>query len=492
MTEFNFKTKPMPHQLEAVTLSHTKRYFALFMEAGTGKSKILLDEARWAYDTGRINMVMILCPNGIQQNWILDQVPQHLAGDYAAAYWRSGAKAEEKKEWQHAMNSTAVLRVLALNYEVLLNKAMYTALKELVKRNKVLLILDESHRIKTPKSARTKAAINMGVHAVARRIATGTPAPNGPIDLYSQLKFLSPDITGHSTSTGFKAEYAMFQPLDLGQVDKQGRPVIIQKIIGYRNLKELNAKMEPFCYRKKLRDCVDLPPLISDNYYVVLSSQQERMYKELRDIAATSIKECPAGLSPDQRILWAVDNIDVVAQNSLTKIVRMQQVLAGYVKDDAGVVTAIENNRVRDLLNLLEDIEGQTIIWTQGTNELEHIADELRQYKYSVVTYYGATKPQERTKAINDFQAGKARIFLGQPKAGGIGITLTAATDMIWYTVGYNYADYAQGQGRFERIGQTQPMRVWHMVSRGTLDVSIKRIVEKKRATQEELIWGNK
>lgn len=488
---FTFKTNPLPQQLEALQKSHKLRYFAFFMEAGTGKSKIILDEARWAYDTGRIDTLVVLCPNGIQQNWILDQVPKHLAGEYVAAYWRSGMRASEKKEWLAATKATGKLRVLALNFDVLLNTEMYTALKTVIRKNKVMLVLDESHRIKTPRSKRTKAAINLGVHAVARRIATGTPAPNNPLDLYSQLKFLSPTITGHKTSASFKADHAIIQRVELKTSqggDKMGRDYF-NKIIGYRGLKELDAKLDPYCYRKKLRDCVELPPLIINNYYVVLSPQQERMYEELREIAATSIKECPPGLTADQRILWAVENVDVVAQNQLVGIIRMQQVLSGYVKDDHGDIHAVENNRVKDLINLLEDLEGKTIVWTQGISELEYIAEELRTAGYKVVTYYGKTKPQERTAAINDFQTGDATIFLGQPKAGGIGITLTAARNMVWYSVGYNFADYAQGQGRFERIGQTQPMRMYHMVSRGTLDIAILRVINKKRATQDTLIW---
>lgn len=490
MSKFNFKTKPMSQQQEALDKSHTLKYFAFFMEAGTGKSKIMLDEARWAYDTGRINVMFIVCPNGIQQNWILDQVPEHLAGEYAAAYYSSGMKADERKEWEAAIATTDKLRVLAINYDQLLNKKQYEWIKKFFRANDVLMVLDESHDIKTPSAKRTRACINLGEQAIARRIATGTPAPNGPMDLYSQLKFLSPDITGHSTYTGFKAEHAIIQRVDLNVDPGTNKRDYFDKIIGYRGLKELDERIAPFIYRKKLRDCVDLPDLIHTNFYVQLSPQQDRMYKELKAMAATSIKDSPEGMTADQRIIWYVDNVDVMAQNVLTKLVRMQQTLAGYVKDDDGTIHAIENNRVADLVRLIESIDGKIIIWCQGTTELEAIAERLSK-QYKVATYYGKTKQQARTEARISFQEGDVRIFIGQPRAGGVGITLTAAAHMIWYTTGYSLKDYMQAQGRFERIGQTQNMVVHHMVSRGTLDTKILRVLESKRKTQERLIWGN-
>lgn len=479
-----FKTKPFDKQLAAFKALENRRWFALFMEMGTGKSKVIIDDASRLYEEEHINAVLVLCPNGVQQNWVLKEIPQHCPVPHACAYYRSGWSKSERLAWA-AMEDPhfQALRFYCFNIDSLNVKKAYAEMQRILRKYKTLLVIDESHRIKTPGANRTKAAQRLAPLAIGRRICTGTPMPNGPIDIYSQMRFLSHDCLGHRTAASFKAAHVLQETVKL---DKHRS---FQKIVGYRDLDKLKANIAQHSFSCKLKDVVELPPLINRFVYTQFTPEQRRIYKELMANAAAVVKGAPPDSSPAEKILWALENPTVTPKNVLTKILRLQQVGGGHVVDDDGKTHQIASTRYKTLLSILEDCGSPAIIWAQFRAELNTIAEFLEANNISYVRYDGTTKPAECTRAIKAFQNGEVEVFLGQPKSGGIGITLTAARHVIWFSMGYNYDDYAQATARAHRIGQKHPVNVHHLIAQGSLDKKIYTLLQSKAETQEQMIY---
>lgn len=486
-----YKLKPYKHQLAALKKTALKEYAALFMDMGTGKTKVIIDTAVKLWSKGEINSVMVLCPNGLQQNWILREIPKHLPDHipHVAAYYQTGMDKKERKQWDCLYKQTdePLLRIAAVNHDQLVHG--YENIARFVQFTDCLLVVDESHRIKTPKAKRTKAALKLAKHAKYRRILSGTPTPQSPLDLFSQMRFLDPTILPYSSFTAFRSDYAIVQRIKT----ESNRLGWFDKVTGYKNLPRLRSYIDPHVFRAKLTECVDLPPTIIEQRDVKLTPTQRRIYRDLRDEAIAEIEDPPKGLSPEEIILWALQADKIKSDNSLTRILRMMQATGGYVTDEDGTLHELPNERLKALLNDTEDLgEAKAIIWAQFIPEIKAIAQALRD-KYgddSVVEYYGKVKGKERTEAVDRFSDpdDPCRWFVGQPGAGGIGLTLVSATYVYWYSKSYNLEQLLQANARAMRIGQTKKVTYVHFNAAGTLDPVIMKSLEQKQSIQQEIL----
>jgi len=244
-----------------------------------------------------------------------------------------------------------------------------------------------------------------------------------------------------------------------------------QQVVGYRNLEDLKGRIEPWSFRVTKDECLDLPAKIYRKRYVDLGPKQLRTYIELRE---SYMAEITAG-----EVL--------TAPLALTRLLRLQQIIGGYVPSDDGPTVAIEDNRRVDAL--MEEIEDagiqKTIIWCKFRAEIEEIAKRLHaEYGMeSLVEYHGDTSGDDRVAAIKSFQdpSSGVWIFLGQIHTGGIGITLNKATHVIYYSNDFSLEQRLQSEDRAHRIGTTQHVTYTDLIAQGTVDEKIVKALREKK-----------
>jgi SNF2 family DNA or RNA helicase len=429
------------------------------MEMGTGKSKVLIDNIAILYNAGKINGALIIAPKGVYKNWFDSEIPNHLP-DYVEkkmGLWKTDPNAKDLKP---LFSTGAELHILIMNVEAFSTKKGVDFAKKFLSCHKTIIGIDESTTIKNPMAKRTRAIIELGLKCKFKRILTGSPVTKSPLDLFSQCYFLSPFLLGHESFYTFKTRYAITK-----QVNVSGR--MIQLVVGYRNLPELSEKVKPFSYRVLKDDCLDLPKKTYMKRIVQLTDEQKRLYKTMKEKAI-------AFLNGKMVSTAAV----------ITQLMRLHQITCGHFKSDDGDVQDVKSNRLNELMDVLEEVEGKAVIWAHYRYDIEKIVESIiKQYgENSVVTYYGDTSTEDRQLAIKKIQDPNSpvRFIVGTPQTGGYGITLTGASTMIYYSNGYDLEKRQQSEARIDRIGQEKPMTYIDIIAEGTVDDKIVQSLRKK------------
>jgi len=459
---YKFKTKPYAHQITALEKSWQKDEYGYFMEMGTGKSKVLIDNIAMLYDKGRINSALIIAPKGVYRNWLSQEIPEHLPRhiDHKTVLWTALTSKTKDKEYQQLFKIEYDLHILLMNVEALSTKKGVEFAGKFLRCHKTLLAVDESTTIKNPAAKRTKAILALSKQVKYRRILTGAPVTKSPLDLYSQCAFLNEDLLGFSSYYTFRNRYAQMIERNFG-----GRRV--QIVASYRRLDELAETLKAFSYRVLKEDCLDLPPKIYMKREIELSDEQKKAYATMKSMA-----------------LAKVNGKLATAPHVLTQLMRLHQITCGHFKADDGTIQEFKNNRMLELLNLLEEIEGKVIIWANYVYDIEHIVKTIgKEYGAdSIVQYYGAIESKKRQGNIEKFQdpKSKVRFFVGNPQTGGYGITLTAASNVIYYSNGYDLEKRLQSEDRAHRIGQEKSVTYIDIIARKTVDEKIVKALRKK------------
>ena len=443
-------------------MSWTKPYFALFMEMGTGKSKVLLDNIAMLYDAGKINGALIVAPKGVVGTWYKQEIPAHLPNhiENMTVLWQANITKGQSRKLGNLFKTGEELHILIMNVEAFSTvKGVEFAAKFLSCHNS-LMAIDESTTIKNPDAKRTKNICKLSTHTKYRRILTGSPITKSPLDLYKQCEFLYPELLGHGSYYTFRTRYAVMKTANFG-----GRSV--QIVVGYRNLGELSEKLKPFSYRVLKDDCLDLPAKTYMKRIVKLTPEQEKIYKQMKHLA-----------------LAEMEGKMMSTATVLTQLMRLQQINCGHFTADDGTIKDITNNRISELLDTLEEIQGKVVIWGHYQYDVETIVEHLKK-EYgdnSVVTYYGLTPMDQRQDNIQKFQDPKStvRFLVGTTQTGGYGITLTAASTMIYYSNGYDLEKRQQSEARIDRIGQHFPMTYIDLMVEATIDERIVKALRKK------------
>ena len=467
---YKFKTKPYAHQLVALEKSVEEKEYGYFMEMGTGKSKVLVDNMAMLYDKGKINGALIIAPKGVYNNWYSSEIPTHLASHIKPkmVLWTASTSKAKEKEYQTLFETGFDLHVLIMNVEAFSTKKGEEFAYKFLRSHKTLMVVDESTTIKTPTSKRTKAILKLSKNAEYRRILTGSPVTKSPLDLYSQCAFLNENLLDHASYYSFRNRYAHMVERNFG-----GRRV---QIVGnYQRLDELEDILKKFSYRVLKEDCLDLPDKIYIKRNVELTDEQSKAYTTMKSAALALLKGKMA-----------------TAPHVLTQMMRLHQITCGHLKNDDGTVTELKNNRLNELLNLLDEIEGKAIIWANYIHDIEHITKAIKK-KYgdnSIVQYYGAIDANERQEGIKKFQdeESPARFFIGNPQTGGYGITLTAASTVIYYSNGYDLEKRLQSEDRAHRIGQKKSVTYVDFMAEKTVDEKIVKALRKKINIASEIL----
>jgi len=466
MKNYKFKTKPYQHQKEIWEKSWFEPYYALFAEMGTGKSKIAIDTIGALYLEGKIDTSLILAPKGVFDNWVKGEFPTHLPEDidYKIIRWQPNwtkKYTEQIKEVAIREDSKA-LHILVMNIEALSTEKGAASAKRFLERNpNNLTLIDESTTIKNRKAQRTKTVLELNRLSKFRRILTGSPITKSPMDLYSQCAFLDTNALGFKSFYAFQGRYAVIQRRNMGHRS-------FQHIVGYRKLDELSQKLDAFSVRVLKSECLDLPDKVYTKRDVPLTSQQTKIYNEMKELA-----------------LAQLENGDLATTASvLTQIMRLQQITCGFLQPDEGEMQDLPNNRLSELLNVVEEASGKVIIWATWTHDILKIENKLSELygEDSVASYYGETAQDERQAIVDRFQDmdSPLRFFVGQPRTGGYGITLTAAQTMVYYSNSYDLEIRLQSEDRAHRIGQTKSVTYVDLISPGTIDQTILTALRNK------------
>ena len=456
-----FKTEPYEHQRDALDKSLRKRSYAFFMEMGTGKSKLLIDTIA---NTEGIKFVCILAPKGVYHNWVNKEIPDHFPDSvpHRVIQWRASPTKEQKKEMQSVTEPFDGVTIWVMNVESLSTKRGNQALSWLADKygQEGLIAIDESTTIKNPKAKRTKNIIKAAHMFNYRRILTGSPVTQSPLDLYSQCEFLGPRFLGHDSYYTFQMRYAVTQSRTMGAHS-------FQQIVGYRHIEELTEKVDRFAYRVLKKDCLDLPDKTYTIRNVSLTNEQRMAYVEIRDEAMT-----------------VLDNELISVNSIMTQMILLQQVLSGHLKTDDGRTIGLPSNRVQSVLDILEETSGKVIIWSRFRYDIEALQAAISDKfgSQSVSSYYGDTKDDERREAVQSFQdpQSELRYFIGNPQTAGYGLTLTEANTVIYYANDFNLETRVQSEDRCHRIGQKNPVTYVDLITPGTIDERIVKALRKK------------
>jgi len=458
---YKFKTPPYAHQLKALEMSWNKEVFAYFMEMGTGKSKVLLDNIAMLYDRGKINGALIVAPKGVYKNWYDSEIPIHLPDHVQnkAVLWQSLIGQKQKLKLNSLFKPEIDLHILIMNVEAFSTKKGVEFATKFLASHNTLFAIDESTTIKNPGAKRTKNILKLSKEGKYRRILTGSPVTKSPLDLYTQCHFLDPYLLDHSSYYTFRTRYAIMRTANFS-----GRSV--QVVVGYHNLEELTEKLRAFSYRVLKDDCLDLPPKTFMKRTIQLTAEQNKVYQQMKQMA-----------------LAEMNGKMITTATALTQLMRLHQITCGHFKADDDSIQEIKNNRITELMDVLEEVEGKAVIWAHYRHDIATIVREIeKKYPMSVVTYYGDTSTENRQKAITKMQdpESKVRFLVGTPQTGGYGITLTGASTMIYYSNGYDLEKRQQSEARIDRIGQKKPMTYIDILAEDTVDERIVKALRKK------------
>ena len=459
---YKFKTKPFDHQMDALLDSWDKENFAYFMEMGTGKSKVLLDNAAVLYDRGLINGLLLIAPKGVYKNWFDSEIPVHLPDHIhkKVVLWKTSDKSKKQKEILNTLFKTGTdLHILIMNVETFSTGDGTAFAQKFLSCHKTMIAIDESTTIKTPTSNRTKNILKLSDEAKYRRILTGSPVTKSPLDLYSQCLFLDPWLLGHQSYYTFRARYSIVKKIQVN-----GRH--IEVVVGYKNLGELSDKIKPFSKRILKEDCLDLPEKTFVKHYVELTKEQQKVYNQMK-----------------QEAIAFLDGKMQSSATVMTQLMRLHQITCGHFTADDGTIKDLPCSRLTELMNVLENIEGKTIIWSHYTHDVKRIIKEIKKVYGgdSVVDYYGATDIDSRSANIKKFQNdNKCRFFVGTTHTGGYGITLTAGSNMVYFSNGYDLEKRQQSEARIDRIGQTKKMTYIDIMAQDTIDERIVKALRTK------------
>lgn len=462
---YKFKLKPFDHQIKALEQGWNKHEFGFFMEMGTGKSKVLIDNIGILHLNYGLKFALIIAPKGVYRNWVAKEIPEHMSDEvpYRVIRWVSSPNKTQQKELKSVAHKFEGLTIFVINVEAFSTVKGQNAGKWLAQRfgGRGLIAIDESTTIKNHKAKRTKALLKIAAGFQFRRLLTGSPITKSPMDVYSQCEFLRPGLLGFDSYYAFQGRYAVINRRTIGAHS-------FQQIVGFKNLDELTERIDRYSFRVLKKDCLDLPDKIYTVRYVGLTDEQAKMYKSIQETAIVMLE------SGDL----------VTAPAVITQLLRLQQVMSGHLKTDDGDTIYFPSRRVDALKEILEEHAGKVIIWSRFRYDIIQITKVLAETygEESVASYYGDTTDNARNDIVKQFQSpdSKLRFFVGNPATAGYGLTLTEADLVVYYANDFNLETRIQSEDRAHRIGQKNNVTYIDLITEGSIDEKIVKSLRDK------------
>ncbi len=449
------RAKPYSHQEKAfefgLDVFECGKALAYLMEMGTGKTLTTIALAGELNRQNKVLKMLIVAPKSIVPVW--EQEFKKFADfDYNLCILSSSAS---KKEEVLENMCGEILQIAVVNYE-----SAWRIETKLTEWNPDMIVCDESTKIKNPQAKASKCMHKLGKDSKFNLILTGTPVVNSPIDFFSQYKFLDRSIFGDSFYR-FRNKYAI-----LGGYGNH-------QIIGYNNLAELTGKVHEIACRVKLADAVDLPSFIDETRLIELEPKAKRTYQSL---AMDSYVQLASG--------------EVTAQNVLTQLLILSQITGGFIKGDEGEAEQISTAKLDALEDVIDVCLGENkkvVVFARFVAEIKAIEKLLKKKGIGYALIFGEVK--DRASEVDKFQSNEdCKVFVGQIQTVGMGLTLTAGSVAVYYSLDFNYANYEQSRARIHRIGQKEKCLYIHLIAKDTVDEKILQALKQKKSVAELVV----
>jgi hypothetical protein len=460
------------HQETALNLLQSNDIFSLIMDMGTGKSRPVIEDWIARATQSQKQDLVVIAPKGCYLNW-LDELTKWVPDEftYYVAPWISGANKSQREALNNLLYANGP-RFLVMNVEALNRKGEAREyLLKFIQGHRVIGVIDESTTICHEEAQRTQFILHdLAKRFTVRRILTGLVAPESPMDLYTQYRYLDWEIIGQKSFWGFKNRYAVLQQVDFRPAEKRIPGHFHRKahiVVAYRNLEELNKKIMTKSYRVLKEDVLDLPPKIYQFWDVELTPEQERIYNQMRDIAMAQLTNGEFS----------------TASMKLDQLGKMQHILCGHVRTEHGELADIPENRTEAVAEILHQHAGKAIIWAPYPQALRKIRDRLRKEfgPDSTVSFWGETTLDERLEARERIQNDDAcRFIVSNQSVGKFGNTWTACNLVIYYANSFDNEDRQQSEDRAHRIGQTKSVTYIDLRAQDTIDEKLIKALRKK------------
>lgn len=471
------KTTPYNYQASGTELLYQNMVYALFDDMGVGKSKTFIDAACQLRYTDQIQAALIVCPNSVKNNWGHEETGQIVTHgwddlDHMIYIVRSGKKLVPVPKFPH----DDMLWVI-VNYESVWRNKTESWLRAFMQRYKTAMVLDESQRIKNHTSAQSKGCIRLAPYAKRRYIMTGTPVTKNPLDFWAQFRFLDPTITGHKYYNTFRLRYAKLKEQIVPNKSKkkltkwgtpQPKTHTIQVVDSFQNVDELLEKVGPWYRRVEKKDCLDLPDKVYQRREVMMNKEQTEAYQKMAD-----------------KLVVELRGIRVKAPIALTKMLRLLQITSGYVTFE-GDIFKFGSPKVTEMVSVLEEHNGQSIVFYRENPERELLEEALTHAGISYASLYGGVKEIHRSEIQQDFQrTSKYQVIVANVAIGGIGLDLTAADLVLYNSNSHSLEHRWQSEDRPMRIGQNKKVTYIDFLATlpgpiMTLDHTVLRALETK------------
>lgn len=444
MMSFETKTELMTHQREAVEKLLSSRVGGLFMDMGTGKTRTAIELVKRR--AHKINKVVWFAPVSLKLT-VAQEIRKH-------------TDCEDIYVFDHktGQRNLPVTRWYIVGIESMSSSNRVVAAVNSLITEDTMVVLDESSYIKGHRAKRTERLTFICAKAKYRLILTGTPLSQGVVDLYAQMRFLSPKILGYESFYSFAANHLEYSDRFPGL------------IVSAHNTEWLAAKINPYVYQVRKQDCIDLPPKFYSRRWFFMSPEQREWYEYLKD-----------------KFLMEIDPDDWDSYKLFQLFSGLQQVVCGFYREHAkqgDVLHEFKHDRLEVLRETISEVaaDEQVIIWAKYIYDIEKIAETLREQGKTYVVYTGEQSEKERDQAVVRFQAGDAQFFVATPSSGGHGLTLNEASTVIFYNNSFKYSERLQAEDRCHRIGQAKKVHYIDIVCRNTIDERIMQSIDKKES----------
>lgn len=468
--------KDLEHQITGRQILVEQEIFFLGDDTGTGKSRTYISAMCSLWHQQKVDVVLLVCPNTVKENWSNPQwgeLSKHMDPEIPTTVTQINSGRRFVAPSAKHLEEKRYMDWIVVNYEALRQEKTQQFIKRCVKGKKAAMCLDESTRIKNMKAEQTKACHRLAAYFTRRTCMSATAIAKNVMDLFSQFWFLDKDILGHRYFTTYRAEFAV-----MGGYCVNNRPV---QIVGYKNLDVLKQRISGYYRSVKKEDCPDLAYILPKTYErreIPLAKDQIAAYKAMKN-----------------KLMIEVGGHKFKAKIALTKLLRLNQICAGFLSDETDeeqIIQELSSPKIKELISIMNDNDQHTVIFCQFKHEIAMVCKALEKEGYTYSQLHGGIKGKDRGEEIRSFQDGEKRAIVCQIATGGIGITLTRGTLVVYLSNSFSLEHRYQSEDRTHRIGQKASVTYIDLIStiegRQTVDHLVMKTIKEKQKLSDQVL----
>lgn len=443
------------HQENVLGYSQDAASYAWFLETGTGKTILSLENMKYLWEHKKINAAIITAPKTVLKPVWLKTLGDFYSGvlPFYTFQW-IGEFTESQERLANQIlrldRNPDHMPIFLINIEAFSHTKIYDIVGRVLRHWHVMWIMDESTTIKSPTTKRTKGILKISHLADYKRILSGYPVLKSPEDLYSQIQFLGPHLMPYSSFYAFRNEFCLLKKLDNR----------VSITIGAKNIDKLANVIQPFTVRLTKKQCLDLPEKIRTVRYIEMSVEQRKYYNQMKEEGYVTIK----------------NNVNSFASTLLVQLEKLHQIANGMILDKKEFFDCYKYKVLVDIIKN-EIGDNQVVVWSSYVDNIEFMSDIME-----CRTLYGETAMNTRDKILLEFNAGKFQILVCNPATAKYGLNLTSAHYSIYFNNSFKLEDRIQSEDRLHRIGQSNKVTYIDLITDDTIEQKVLDTLEKKHS----------